>query len=79
MKNKNRVTNVNPYHVDIKIHSEGFSIWFYDTFNDDYSRRKIFKIHFKDWWLKVIANLLWKVVKQRRNDITELEHGMTER
>ena len=40
--------------------------------------KKIVKIHFDDWWLKVIAKLLWSVIKQRRSDLLKLEIGMSE-
>ena len=78
MKKKDLIINISPFHCEVKVNSEGFALWFYDNIGNDFSRRKIVKIHLKNWWLKVIANMMWKVIKQRREDVAELERGMVE-
>jgi len=78
MKKKDTVINIKPFEAKVFIHSKGFTLNFVAKIGDDYSRKKIVKIHFDDWWLKVIAKLLWSVIKQRRSDLLKLEIGMSE-
>lgn len=77
-KKKDVVINVNPFHCEIYFNNKGFTLEFWDKVGDDYSRRKKVRLHFDDWWLKVIARMLWKVISRRKEEVAELENGMKE-
>jgi hypothetical protein len=78
-KSKNRVTNIKPFTMELKINQySGFELWFYTNIADDYTRQHIVKIKFEEWWLGHISGALWRVVKKRRNELCEMQDSMRE-
>lgn len=66
--NKTRVVNVEPFHAEVKINDSGFSIWFFTSTKNDSNNRIIYKVHFRAFWLRLLAGLLWKVQKHRASE-----------
>ena len=77
-KNRDRVTNVTPFDVQVKVNQAGFELWFYTAIGNDCTRKHIVKIKLEQWWLKHIAECLWTVIKKRRSEVEEMELGMQE-
>ena len=77
MSKKNRVVNITPFDAKVRIHGNGdFILTFIDKIGDDHSRLKIVNIRLERWWLKVIAKLLWNVVRTEKREINALESAM---
>lgn len=76
-QNKDRVVNIKPFHCELKINSfDGFELWFYSNIGDDYTRRTITKIHLEQWWLRFLAEMLWKVIGKRQSELDEQKQAM---
>ena len=71
-KKRDVVININPFHAELQnVNGNSFEIWFFDKVGDDYSRKKIVKIHFQSYWLRFLAEKLWKVQRETQRQANE--------
>lgn len=64
------VTNINPYHADVRHYEGGFTWSFYDRTKG--GREKIYQIKFERWWLTYLTRDLRKVIQAEINELKRL-------
>lgn len=77
-KKRDVVININPYTCELNISSKGFILEFRSFIGTDYSQKKIVRIHFSFYWVRVLGHKLWQVIRYQENDIDSQKAALTE-
>ena len=78
MAKRDTVINIRPFDIQFNRSQHGFIIVFLAPIKDDYTHRKVVKVHLERWWIKIIANGVWKIINNEQLAIDELKDKMKE-
>ena len=70
-----KTTTIHPFHCEFAGTSDGFTLTFFDRTEGGNELRYI--LHFEFWWVRHIADMLWKAIGYHRTKVSAAEVAMT--
>lgn len=73
---KSKVINIEPWTVDASNFENEFVLQFIGTASKKSKLDRIIKIHMPRWYIKLIAEELWKIIKEEQSELSQIENSM---